>query len=164
MRRIGRHLLVTCMLVLLSLAGGQAALGHQAALPRLDGTDPITGKPVKLAAFAGRPIVFHVWASWCPECNAEAPTIATAAAHARGVTFIGIDIADHARDAKGFYRRHGWHFVSIDDPKRSRMASLGVPGQPSTIFVNAKGTIVTRIIGQASASQLAAGIKLARKR
>ena len=164
MRRIRRHVLVICTLALLSLAGGHTVLAHPAGLPKLDGTNPITGKPVKLAAYAGRPIVFHVWASWCPECNAEAPTIADAAAHSRAVTFIGIDIADHARDAKRFYRRHGWHFVSIDDPSRSRMASLGVPGQPSTIFVNAKGKIVARIIGQASASQLAAGIKLATKR
>ena len=164
MRRSRRHLLVICALALLSPAAAGTALARQSKLPKLDGTNPITGKPVKLAAYAGKPLVLHVWASWCSECNAEAPTIAAAAARARGVTFIGIDIADNAGDAKGFYRRHGWRFVSIDDPKRTRMASLGVPGQPSTVFVNTKGTIVARIIGPASASQLASGIKLASKR
>lgn len=53
-------------------------------------------------------------------------------------------------DAKGFYGRRGWRFVSIDDSKPTRMTSLGVPGQPSTVFVNAKGQIVCRIIGSAS--------------
>ena len=164
MRRARRHLLGICLLALLGLTVAESALARQGGLPNIDGTSPITGKPVKLATYAGKPLVLHVWASWCPECNAEAPTIAAAAAHARGIAFIGIDIADHAHDARGFYRRHGWHFVSIDDPARTRMASLGVPGQPSTVFVNARGTIIARIIGPASASQLAAGIKLATKR
>ena len=164
MRRSRWSLLALCALALAGLTGTQAALAHSSGLAKLDGTNPITGKPVKLATFKGKPLVLHIWASWCEVCNAEAPTIADQAAHARGVSFIGIDIADHAGDAKAFYRRHGWRFVSIDDPNRTRMTSLGVPGQPSTVFVNAKGAIVARIIGPASASQLAADIKLATKR
>lgn len=166
MRRSRRHVLVTCFItvVLMSLGATQLAVAHPTGLPRLDGTNPITGNAVKLAAYTGKPLVLHVWASWCPECNAEAPTIAKAAARYHNVTFIGIDIADHPSGAKGFYQRHGWHFLSIDDPTRTRMTSLGVPGQPSTVFVNAKGTIVARIIGPASTSQLTRDIQLATKR
>ena len=163
MRRSRRHLLVLCALALIGLTSASVALARPLGLPKLDGTNPITGKPVKLATYAGKPLALHIWASWCEECNAEAPTIATAA-KSRAITFIGIDIADHSADARSFYRRHGWHFVSIDDPTRTRMTSLGVPGQPSTVFVNAKGAIVARIIGPASASQLASAIKLATKR
>ncbi len=164
MHRCRRHLIVTCALLLVCLGAAGAASARPLGLPKLDGRNPITGKPVALAAYAGKPLVLHVWASWCPTCNAEAPTIASAAARYRNVAFIGIDIADNARDAKGFYRRHGWHFSSIDEPTRTRMAVLGVPGQPSTVFVNAKREIVARIIGPASAAQIALGIKLASKR
>lgn len=164
MHRFRRQLAVTCALLLLGLGLVGSASARPLGLPKLDGTNPITGKPVKLAAYAGKPLVLHVWASWCRTCNAEAPAIARAAARYPNVAFIGIDIADNARDAKGFYRRHGWRFSSIDDPARTRMASLAVPGQPSTLFVNAKRKIVARIIGPASAAQIARGIALASKR
>ena len=164
MHRCRRYLLVTCAILLAGLGIAGAASARPLGLPNLDGTNPITGKTVKLGAYTGKPLVLHIWASWCPNCNAEAPTIASAAARYRNVAFIGIDIADNARGAKSFYRHHGWHFSSIADPTRTRMASLGVPGQPSTVFVNAKRVIVARIIGPATAAQIALGIKLASKR
>lgn len=164
MHRRRRTLFITCAILLVSASTAGVSSARSLGLPDLDGKNPITGKSVKLETYAGKPLVLHVWASWCSVCNAEAPTIARAAARNRKVAFIGIDIADNARDAKGFYRRHGWRFSSIDDPKRTRMASLGVPGQPSTVFVNAKRVIVARIIGPATAAQIARGIKLASKR
>lgn len=164
MRRSRRTLFTLPMLALMLIVGAGTALAGSSGLPKLDGTDPITGKSVRISAYKGKPLVFHVWASWCPNCQHEAPVIASAVAKNRNVTFIGIDIADRAADAKRFYRKYGWRFVSIDDPKKSRMASLGVPGQPSTVFVDAKGKIVSRIIGEASEGQLALGIKLATKR
>ena len=38
----------------------------------LRGTDPVTGKPVSLAAFAGKPIVLNLWSSSCGACFADA--------------------------------------------------------------------------------------------
>ena len=107
-------------------------------------------------------MVLVVWASWCEICNAEAPLIRDVAARNADVQFIGIDIADQPSGAKAFYDRHGWTFPSIDDPQRERMARVGVPGQPSFIFLDRGGAIVGRVIGAASEAELEQGMAAAR--
>ena len=74
------------------------------------------------------------------------------------------NVSDKPSDAKGFYKKYGWTFASIDDPKRERQFKLGLPGQPSTIFVNAAGNVVGKVIGAASEQQYEQGIAAAKKR
>ena len=134
------------------------------SVPAVDGTSPITGRKITTAAFKGKPVVFTVWASWCPECNGEAPTVAKVAAKHKDVRFVGIDVSDTPSDAKSYYKKYGWTFASIDDPKRERQFKLGLPGQPSTVFVNAAGKIVDKVIGAASEQRFEQGIAAAKKR
>lgn len=47
-------------------------IGAPAPAFELPGYD---GKPLRLAAFKGHPIVLNFWTSWCPPCRAEAPTL-----------------------------------------------------------------------------------------
>lgn len=158
LRRYGVRTAIGSLVVAGALLAGPAA-----AIPSIDGTNPITGKPVKSSSFKGKPLVLTVWASWCPDCNDEAPIVAKVAKQTKGVTFVGIDVQDNAADAKAFYKKHRWTFASIDDPKRERQRKLGLPGQPSTVFVNRKGDIVSRIIGPGTEKQFKAGIAAAKK-
>ena len=159
-RTTHRVSVVTALATVALAATAVAAPG----VPSVDGTSPITGRKITTAAFKGKPVVFTVWASWCPECNGEAPTVAKVSAKHQEVRFVGIDVSDKPSDAKGFYKKYGWTFASIDDPKRERQFKLGLPGQPSTIFVNAAGNVVGKVIGAASEQQFEQGIAAAKKR
>ena len=127
--------------------------------PALAGADPVHGGTFALASTIGRPTVVLVWASWCPECNAEAPTVTALAKAHPEVAFVGVDLRDDGAGAKAYYKRHGWTFPSIDDPDGSLTAALGVPGQPSAIFLDARGRIVGRLVGRSGAEAFEAGIK-----
>ncbi|MBS1219563.1 MAG: redoxin protein, partial [Proteobacteria bacterium] len=56
----------------------------------------LDGKPVSLAAFAGRPVLVHFWATWCPICRAEQGSIDTLA---RDVPVITVAMQSGDRDA-----------------------------------------------------------------
>ncbi len=109
----------------------------------------LDGKDLDTAAFIGkRPVVFWIWAPWCPECNKEAPDVQAAfAKYANNVQFIGVAGRDNQDEMHKFTERHGLtsmtHVVSEDGSLWSR---LGVPGQPSWVFVN-KDSAVQRNIG-----------------
>ena len=65
MRR--RMLSTTTVLVLaLTAAAGTAFAATEA---------PFTQQAFGQAQEAGKPILVHVWASWCPTCKAQAPTL-----------------------------------------------------------------------------------------
>lgn len=156
----------------LSVAGGVrgagvaepvAAVGRGLAVaaPPLRGRDPITGRYVSLAQFAGRPVVVNVWASWCPGCNREASAMARFAASHPGVQVLGIDMQDTVAGARGFYRKWGWHQPSIADPSGTLAASLAVTGLPTTLFLNSQHRIVARIVGASNLAGFDRGLRMA---
>lgn len=144
----------------LASAGSPAAKSSGSAF-ELRGTDPVTGKQVNLASFAGKPVVINIWASWCPGCAAEARALATFAGMHPDAQVIGIDIQDTKADARDFYRRFGWKHPSIFDPTGELAASLGLRGLPTTIFLDRRHLEAARIVGETDLAGFTAGLRRA---
>ena len=115
--------------------------------PPVAGIDPVTGKQVSLADYAGKPVVINVWASWCPPCHAEAPDLARFARAHPEVQLLGIDILDTKEGAREFYAEYDLPYPSVFDPTAKIALSFGLQGQPITYFLNERHEIVGRIIG-----------------
>jgi cytochrome c biogenesis protein CcmG/thiol:disulfide interchange protein DsbE len=133
--------------------------------PRLAGTDPITGATVALARVKKKPVVIHVWASWCDACAGEAPVVRQfVERHRRRVIVLGLDLQDTPQSAKAFYARYGWTHRIISDPDGRQAARLGVQDLPATIFLDRQHLMVARIEGPATLSELEEGLASARDR
>lgn len=129
--------------------------------PELSGTNPITGKPVSLSDFEGKPVVVNIWASWCPPCRAEAPEIKRFVdAHPEAV-MLGIDFQDTVEGAKAFYREFAWTHPSISDPTGKLAQRLGLQGLPTTIFLTPDHREVARVVGETDFVRLERGLQLA---
>ena len=129
--------------------------------PSIRGRDPITGKQVSLAQFAGKPVVLNVWASWCTGCNQEAADLARFAASHRRAQVLGVDTQDTSGGARAFYRRWHWHHPSIADPSGALSAQLAVTGLPTTYFLDRQHRIVGKIGGAGNRAEFAQGLRLA---
>ncbi|MGH3113463.1 MAG: TlpA family protein disulfide reductase [Gaiellaceae bacterium] len=131
--------------------------------PELSGTNPITGKPVSLADFEGKPVVVNIWASWCPPCRAEAPAIKRFVdAHPEAV-MLGIDFQDTVEGAKAFYREFAWTHPSISDSTGELAQRLGLQGLPTTIFLTSEHREVARVVGETDFVGLERGLRLAKQ-
>ena len=146
-----------------SKASRPAASPSNASGPPLElsGTDPVTGRHVDLASFAGKPIVLNVWGSWCPGCNDEASDLRRFERAHRDVQVVGIDLNDTSSGARAFYRRWDLDHPSIADPKGEIAASLGLQGTPTTYFLNRKHQIVTQIVGATNLAGFEQGARAA---
>jgi thiol-disulfide isomerase/thioredoxin len=131
------------------------------AAPSLSGTSPIDGRQVSLAAFAGKPVVINIWASWCPGCNEEAADLRRFAAAHPEAQVLGLDIQDTRGGARGFYRRWAWKHPSIFDPDGSIAARFGLQGLPTTLFLNKEHRIVGRIVGAGDLGRFNEGLRRA---
>lgn len=127
--------------------------GHTApgwALPSLrDPTQNLT-----LAQFGSAPVVINFWASWCPPCRKEMPTLAAAARQFKGkVNFVGIDTSDDRNAAVAFAAHSLVDYPLGFDPQATVSGNYGVFGLPTTYFL-AGGRIVGRETGGMSQGRL----------
>jgi thiol-disulfide isomerase/thioredoxin len=128
---------------------------------QLAGADPVTGRHVSLASYAGKPIVLNVWGSWCTGCQAEARDLAAFARAHPNVQTIGIDTQDTSSGARAFYREYGWTHPSISDPKGEIAARLGLQGYPTTFFLDRRHRIAARIVGATNLAGFEHGLETA---
>lgn len=139
----------------------QAVSSASSSTVSLSGTDPVTGRQVSLADYAGTPVVVNIWASWCTGCEAEARDLAAFAAAHPDVQMVGIDTQDTRADAKRFYREFGWKHPSIEDGSGALAAKLGLQGLPTTLFLDRNHRLVTKIVGATDLAGFESGLQAA---
>jgi thiol-disulfide isomerase/thioredoxin len=101
-----------------------------------------------LGELRGTPVLVNVWGSWCQPCREEAGHLA--AAHREfgdRVQFLGIDILDARESARAFMEEFDWTYPSVYDPPGAIRDSLGLLGQPVTLFYAANGELAGRWVG-----------------
>lgn len=106
----------------------------------------LEGRAISLAQIKGQPALVNVWASWCPSCKEEHPTLM--ALSKQGVTVIGMNYKDAPQDALAYLTQYGNPFkMIIADNKGNIGLDLGVYGAPETYLIDAAANIRYRYVG-----------------
>ena len=127
----------------------------------------LTGEPINTADYRGKTLVLNFWASWCPPCRAEMPDLQ--ALHDRraatnDLVVLGINYLaqDTIQAAAGFVQDFALTLpVVTDTPDGAVAARYGVPGLPSTFYIDRNGILVWMNIGPVSPGLLAEGVAIA---
>lgn len=107
-----------------------------------------SGKKITLKDFKGKkPVVINFWASWCPPCREEAPTLAKVSKMYKGkVEFLGIVTNDTQANALAFMKEFGITYDNgIDQDAIGE--KYGITGIPETFWIDKRGQIVGHWIG-----------------
>ena len=110
-----------------------------------------------VADYAGKPLVVNVFGSWCPPCNVEAPDLATFAEQNPGAQVVGIASEDTEKDATEFMAKYGLTYPMVLDDG-SLVQEFGITAYPTTIFFDAQGEEVDRLVGAATLDQFTASL------
>ena len=110
--------------------------------PQLDLTD-LQGNPVSLADYRGQVLLVNNWATWCPPCKAEMPTLqAYYDDYAdMGFTIIAIDAGDSLSDVVEFVKEYGLTFPVWPDPAQKATVAFRNPGLPSSYVIDRQGVV-----------------------
>ena len=178
-----QHLLAPAALFALSFVGLSALLLTTSSLLRAEQRKQpaasfeaatVQGETIALDDLRGKTVILNFWATWCPPCRAEIPTLNAFYAEARGTQTVLIGLASgvsQTRDAvRPFMTAQGIRYPVILDTTRAITARYGVQTLPTSIVISPEGTIVERRTGAVDPywlrSQLAAprGVALSRRR
>src|SRR5487761_1903777 len=126
----------------------------------------LAGESADLARLAaGEPLVVNMWATWCPPCRRELPTLAAAQKQEHGVRFV---FADQGEDARTVQRYLSAASLELDnvllDAGAGMGRAVGSGGLPTTLFYDSKGRLVDTHVGQLTAGSLASKLDRLRAR
>lgn len=132
----------------------ETELTVEGPLPQLTGRDPVTGRAVSTADFAGRPMIVNFWASWCEGCRVEADDIRRFAGdRVDDVQVLGVDLSGDDGAARAFIEEFGWEHPSLTGDQR-QVGRLNITAMPTTLYVWPDGRIAGRDPGEITFERL----------
>ena len=111
----------------------------------------LSGARVALSAQRGRVVFVNFWATWCPPCRQEAPSLERLYGRLRPEGFevlaVSIDAKSDRAEVAEFRREFGLSFPVLLDPGQTAHTAFGVTGVPETYLIDTQGRLAERFIG-----------------
>ena len=104
---------------------------------------------VTLSQFRGQVVVLNFWATWCPPCVEETPSLVQMQARLKdkGVVVLAVSIdADDAAYHK-FLKEYGVNMVTVRDEAKKASSLYGTFGWPESYVIDRNGVIRRKFIG-----------------
>jgi len=119
----------------------------------------LDGESVDLDQTRGKVVVLDFWATWCPPCREELPSIEKLRAEFRdSVQFYGVNDEEPGK-VKSFVNQNHYAFSVLMDGKAQVHRLFGVSAIPTVLIIDRQGVIREHIIGSRSEANLRKAIQ-----
>ena len=110
------------------------------------------GQAIQLTDFRGKFVILNFWATWCPPCVEEMPSLERFHDRfaARGVVVLGVSVDEDRSAYQQFLQKTGVQFPTARDPERNVSRLYGTFKYPETYFIDRTGKVVQKVIGPAN--------------
>jgi len=146
--------MVAAGLVLLALLVAMSEPGRHTESPKPQEEVPnftfeLAGQPRQLSDLRGQVVVLNFWATWCPPCVAEMPSLERIQQRfsGRGLVVLGISVDADAAEYENFLRTYKITFPNYRDPGKSIATRYGTFMYPETYIIDRQGRLIRKVIG-----------------
>jgi cytochrome c biogenesis protein CcmG, thiol:disulfide interchange protein DsbE len=129
---------------------GAAATTARVGRPAPGWTEPsIPGPTLSLTSLRGKAVYLNFFATWCPPCGQEAPSIDALSRRlsAAGLAVVGVDVLENAGKAAQFRRDHDLSYPVVIDNGVLRQ-QYQINGLPVHVFIDRNGIVRKIAVGE----------------
>lgn len=151
-------ILFSCAVVLLGLSGcseSETELQPVAATPVQGQSAPdftltdMQGAKVSLSGLRGKVVILNFWATWCPPCREEMPSMEKLHQqfNDQGLVILAVNVEKDAAALKNFLQQNGYSFPVLQDKKSEVQNLYKVFRFPESFIIDRNGQVVQKVIG-----------------
>lgn len=133
---------ISCLFLLVSAQAQDLKPWKGGPTPTLALND-LKGKPLKLEDYRGKVVMVQFWATYCPPCIKEMPSMMRLQAKLAGKPFIilAVNMGETEQEVKDFLTKVNVDFTILMDSDGKALSNWKVFVAPSTFLVDPKGNI-----------------------
>ena len=104
---------------------------------------------VSLNQYRGQVVLVNFWATWCPPCVEELPSLMMLQERmkGRGLVVVGVSIDVDGDAYHRFLKLHNINFVTVRDPEQKVASMYGTSGWPETYIIDRQGVLRRKFVG-----------------
>jgi peroxiredoxin len=110
----------------------------------------LQGRGVTLSSLRGKVVLLNIWATWCPTCIEEMPSLQRLHEAFREKDFrvvsVSIDVLG-AQVVEPFMRKYRLDFPALLDPRGTIKQTYATTGVPETFIITREGVLARKVIG-----------------
>jgi len=138
----------------LTLLGAFSGCYHGTRPPRIGSNAPDftvqdSQNKVTLSQYRGQVVLLNFWATWCPPCIEEMPSLVEMQRRlkSKGVTVLAISVDVDEGAYKQFVRDHNVNLITVRDPSGKSNGLYGTFKFPETYIIDRNGVMRRKFIG-----------------
>ena len=151
MKRLVSIILLICIINLAACSTREAPQPPEEGKPAPDFTlVDLAGQKTRLSDLKGKVVLVNFWATWCPPCREEIPSMADLNRIMAGKPFrmLAISIDQGGKEAvESFFRQSKTILPALLDTDGAVSKLYGTTGVPETFVIDRKGVIIKKVIG-----------------
>jgi peroxiredoxin len=108
------------------------------------------GGMVSLTSMRGKVLLLNFWATWCPPCVSEMPSLNKLyqELRPRGFEVVAVSLDKSADGVREYVSKRGFKFLVLIDESNTVSRRYKVFSTPTTFLIDRQGNIVERFYGE----------------
>ena len=111
--------------------------------------EDLNGVEIDISDFRGNIVFLNFWATWCPSCVTEMPSMERLHRKLKEKDFamVAVSVQDSAAEVRRFFKRNKLTYTALLDSIGKTVPGFGIRAIPTTLLLDKSGRIFGRIMG-----------------